>query len=77
MNLFNTFIHTNTARSCGDLTAPENGIVLYHVYQNGTVVGDTAVFSCNNGYTLNGDENAICLSNGSWYYGTPECNLGI
>ncbi|KAG8455052.1 hypothetical protein GDO86_001318 [Hymenochirus boettgeri] len=57
------------AVSCGRPTAPSNGDV---VGSNFTF-GETVSFRCNEGYTLIGNEETMCLSNGSWSHKQPSC----
>ncbi len=59
------------AVDCGSLTDPENGQVNT---SSGTTIGSTASYSCNNGYTLNGDNTRTCESNGVWSNSQPSCN---
>ena len=56
---------------CPDLTAPENGAVMY----NGRRTGDTAEYSCNVGYELVGDQTSVCMSNSQWSGQTPSVSL--
>ena len=51
----------------------------YTVFKNGKVslsgvsTGDTATFTCNDGYELVGDSSLICLSDGTWDSSPPVC----
>ena len=51
---------------CPSLKDPENGKVLQ--FSN----GNAAIFSCNNGYTKNGDSFLHCV-NGNWSSPAPTC----
>ncbi|CAH2293998.1 sushi, von Willebrand factor type A, EGF and pentraxin domain-containing 1 [Pelobates cultripes] len=57
------------AVSCGTSPAPENGDI---VGSNFTY-GKTVTFRCNEGYTLIGNEESMCLANGSWSHTPPSC----
>ncbi len=69
-NLYPCFI----AIDCGPPPQPDiNGQVQY----TGTLLGDTATYTCNEGYELEGgvDEVTIeCLNTGDWSGPAPECN---
>ena len=56
---------------CGAFTAPTNGAVS----QPDTTFGQTATFSCNNGYVLNGSTSATCQADGNWDSAAPTCDL--
>ena len=58
-----------TVVDCGILTNPENGIVRV----SGTLGGDTADYSCTEGYELNENGTRICGSNGTWSGEEPIC----
>ena len=60
-----------TVIDCGPLTDPVNGQV---DTSSETTFGSTASYSCNNGFTLNGDNTRICGSNGVWSNLQPSCN---
>ena len=49
--------------------APENGQVVV----NGTTPGDTATYSCNLGYQLEGVDTVTCGDDGAWSAGPPVC----
>ena len=53
----------------GDLTAPTNGTVTV----NGVTTGDTAVYSCDEGYVLVGDMTRTCMNNSQWSGAAPTC----
>lgn len=56
---------------CPQLRAPEHG----SVEQSGNHVGATGVFSCDDGYTLNGKESLKC-GPGRWSNPVPTCSFG-
>ena len=57
--------------SCGPLNAPANG----HVNTTGgTSFEDVAVYSCNEGYKLNGPAERTCQANGQWDGIEPTCD---
>lgn len=68
------YIHTvvtpSEAPNCGDLEDPENGRVNT---STGTIVGSEAVYTCNEGYDLDGVEVRVCTSDGTWSDEEPTC----
>ena len=42
---------------CGDLDDPDNGCVI----RTGTAPFETAIYTCNEGYTLKGDRKRECM----------------
>lgn len=58
-----------TAVDCGDLDDPDNGDVTL----TGTTLGSIAIYSCNNGYFLEGKERRVCQSNREWTGRSPVC----
>ena len=54
---------------CGILDPPTNGAVQI----TGTAFGDKAVYSCNSGYFLRGQNNRECQSGGEWSGEEPVC----
>ena len=62
-------VHTVEAIPCGNLTDPTNGAV--------TVLGmnlnDTANYSCDTGYALEGSAWRVCQSDGNWTGADPTC----
>ena len=50
-----------------------DGVVCY----NGTTVGSTAVYFCNDDYNLVGDDARVCQSNDNWSGSIPQCNPGM
>ena len=54
---------------CPDLDDPENGAVTL----SGRGDGDTAEYSCNEGYVLVGDQTRTCMSNSQWSGAAPTC----
>ena len=55
--------------SCPDLENPGNGTVDV----SGNQPGDTAVYSCNDGFTLDGVDMRTCGENGQWSGSEPTC----
>ncbi len=37
------------------------------------LVGTVATYTCNTGYTLNGDTTRVCVSGGNWNGSAPTC----
>ena len=54
---------------CPDLTDPADGMV----NQMGTSPGDTATYSCNDGFELVGAAVLTCQSTGMWDNPPPVC----
>ena len=48
---------------------PVNGMVM----MTGNSVGDTATYSCNDGYSLSGVDMVTCQDNGQWSDPPPIC----
>ena len=48
---------------------PENG----QLDLEGITEASTATYSCNIGFTLNGDQTRTCGSDGSWSGSEPSC----
>ena len=55
---------------CYMLTAPDNGTVST---PSGTTVGETADYSCNDGFNLIGAANRRCQESGLWSESEPSC----
>ena len=57
--------------TCIILTALSNGMIGYNM---GTrTVNTVATYTCNRGYTLNGDTTRTCGSDGMWSGSPPVC----
>ena len=56
--------------SCGQLTNSSNGRVNTSA---GTSFGDTAMYSCDTGYMLNGPAERECKTDGQWSGSEPTC----
>jgi hypothetical protein len=61
-------------KDCGILGNPSNGDVSA---PEGTTFDNKAVYSCDEGYILNGRETRLCLSTGLWSSTAPTCVKGI
>lgn len=55
---------------CGPLSPIGNG----RVNVSSTTFGSNAMYSCNTGYTLKGNDNRTCTGNGTWSAVTPTCD---
>ncbi|XP_060580368.1 sushi, von Willebrand factor type A, EGF and pentraxin domain-containing protein 1-like [Ruditapes philippinarum] len=62
---------TCSLTDCGSLNSPDNGRVIY----GGTVIGQTAFFSCDAGYSLIGATVITCQLDGSWNNPPPSCAI--
>ena len=67
----NLFCTSHSEFGCGDPGTPTNG--------QRTVSGSSTTYyfvtyTCDEGYTRQGSNMRICLSNGQWSGGVPQCN---
>ncbi len=63
------FCSDYVADVCPTLVAPANG----NIAQGANEYGDTAVYSCNAGFTLTGVRIRTCLNDGQWSGKAPVC----
>ena len=56
-------------RECPELSHPENGMVTW----TGLAPGDTATYTCDEGFELNGAETRTCQGNETWSGVPPTC----
>jgi len=54
---------------CGTLEDPDNGRVEF----SNTTFESTANYTCNLGYSLNGNSTRTCETNGEWSGDSPSC----
>ena len=54
---------------CGNLLAPDNGDIMITT----TTLESLANYTCNTGFRLDGVDQRVCLSNGSWSDDAPSC----
>ena len=59
-----------TTVNCGELSNPSDGQVFHPI----TTKGGIATYNCSEGFVLNGEENRVCLGNGSWSDMEPTCD---
>ena len=57
------------AVDCGNLANPTNG----EVDLTGTIVDSTATYSCDDGFTLQGQSTRTCQDDGQWSGSAPTC----
>ncbi len=62
--------NTPSAVDCGSLTVP-NGQVST---SSGTTFMNTATYTCDDGYSLNGASDRTCQANGNWDPTVPTCD---
>ena len=62
------------AVSCGEPDSPTNGSVDTSA---GTSFGDVARYSCDEGYTLIGQNETTCQDDGQWNGSVPTCESKI
>lgn len=55
---------------CGFPTSPENGTVYM---PNGTLYQSPTIYTCTDGFVLNGSETRFCSANGAWNGTIPVC----
>ncbi len=67
--IFNASDFTTTVSQCPSLNSPLNG----RVTTSSRAIGDTAAYSCNNGYALTGSSTRTCQSGGVWSGNEPTC----
>ncbi|GBN21991.1 hypothetical protein AVEN_82562-1, partial [Araneus ventricosus] len=58
---------------CDELPSPENGAVKV----TGEMFGDTATYTCREGYWLSGNRERVCQGDATWSGKQPECRLKI
>ena len=63
--------HSPVAVDCGGLPDPTNGQV---DTPSGTTFNNTAIYSCDPGYNLNGSMIRTCGVDGSWTPNAPTCD---
>ena len=63
------FCFLAVAVTCPNLENPGNGTVDV----SGNQPGDTAVYSCDDGFTLDGVDTRTCGENGQWSGSEPTC----
>ena len=63
------FLLIVVAIQCDALSDPDNGAVSV----TGTGVGDTATYTCDDGYELVGSSTRTCQPNGEWSGSPPTC----
>ncbi len=67
-------VPTEPPTTCPDLTVPANGMIDYNMGTASLRPVDTvATYTCNTGYTLNGDSTRVCVSGGIWSGSTLTC----
>ena len=57
--------------TCGDLIVPANGDVEYS--NRNRTFNSTATYSCDEGYTLTGNSQRICVGLNIWSGSDPTC----
>ena len=65
--MYKDFVLSNTV--CPDLSDPSNGSVT----MNGSRMGDSAVYSCDDEFELVGDEMRTCMRYSEWSGEAPVC----
>ncbi|XP_053391178.1 CUB and sushi domain-containing protein 3-like [Mercenaria mercenaria] len=58
-------------KDCGNLTDPENGLVIY----NASTYGSVAVYICDVGFNLTGSNKTECSEGGFWTDSKPSCPI--
>lgn len=62
-----------TGVDCGVLNAPVNG----QISLTGTTVGNQALYKCDRGFVLIGNDLRICQNNGEWSGVAPVCQRNL
>ena len=70
MNSHGTCHSFIAAINCGGLSSPSNG----QISITDTTFGSIATYSCDPGYTLDGNTSRICQADGQWSGSQPSCN---
>ena len=60
----------STVVMCPTLVAPANGSLVL----SGNTFGETANYTCNTGFILEGDSTLTCGGDGQWTGSPPVCN---
>ena len=63
-----------SAVQCELLTAPENGTVFTSDQEE---VGSEALYQCDAGFFLQGDQSRVCTDAGEWTGAVPSCMAGM
>jgi len=62
--------------ACPPLTAPDNGMINCSLGGDGEAnVGDTCVFTCDDGFLLTGSTSRSCQIDGDWSGTETECTM--
>ena len=69
MNCLNNFHSVSAVVDCGSLEYPDNG----QVELSNTTFELTANYTCDLGYSLNGNSIRTCEANGNWSGDPPSC----
>ena len=62
-------LHFSLVIMCPNLVDPANGMVSV----TGNLPGDTATYTCDSGYTLEGESPRVCGNDGEWSGMAPTC----
>ena len=70
-----TFYFCTIVVDCDLLSNITNGMLSYNPQgQDQTLLGATVTYTCNTGYTLNGNNMRTCLTGGAWSGSDPTCD---
>ena len=69
------FTFSSVVMNCTFLPDLNNGMLIYNPQgQDQTLVGATVTYTCNTGYTLNGNDMRTCQASGAWTGSDPTCD---
>ena len=70
LHISSYYVVFDSIGECGVLPSPTNGQVSH---PNGRTIGQTATYTCNTGYNLEGDSTRMCQATGMWSRSEPTC----
>lgn len=70
VTFFMEYCVSSAVVNCSDLAAPTNG----SVELTAATFGATAVYTCDEGFNIDGTDTRTCHANGQWSGSPPTCN---
>ena len=68
----NKNVHVFNFTECGSPPSPGNGSVIH----NSNVTNGIATYTCNDGFTLEGNMHRVCINGSGWNGTLPMCHPG-